>query len=71
MRKASLRGLFRFIGIEAIDIHRLAQIADVLEVSLDWLMGRSNVMSVPEMPDFPEPEPPMASSPRKSGPCDR
>jgi hypothetical protein len=38
-------------GPRAIDVYRLCQIADVLDVSLDWLTGRSNVMDVMEMPD--------------------
>jgi transcriptional regulator with XRE-family HTH domain len=38
-------------GPRAIDVYRLCQIADVLDVSLDWLTGRSNVMSVMEMPE--------------------
>jgi hypothetical protein len=38
-------------GSAAIDLYRLCQIADVLDVSLDWLTGRSNVMDVMEMPD--------------------
>jgi hypothetical protein len=33
------------------DLYRLCQIADVLDVSLDWLTGRSNVMDVMEMPE--------------------
>ena len=45
-------------GPKAIDVYRLCQIADQLNVSLDWLAGRSNVMSVLEMPELPEPEPP-------------
>jgi hypothetical protein len=45
-------------GPGAIDLYRLSQIADVLDVSLDWLTGRSNVMSVMEMPEDFEPEPP-------------
>ena len=28
-------------GLRELDIHRLLQIADRLDVSLDWLMGRS------------------------------
>ncbi len=38
-------------GPRAIDIYRLCQIADQLDVSVDWLTGRSNVMSVMEMPE--------------------
>jgi hypothetical protein len=42
--------------LKALDLYRVGQIADKLDVSIDWLLGRSNVMSVMEMPeDFPEP----------------
>jgi hypothetical protein len=42
--------------LKALDLYRVCQIADKLDVSVDWLLGRSNVMSVMEMPeDFPEP----------------
>ncbi len=43
-------------GPGALDLYRVCQIADVLNVSLDWLMGRSNVMSV--MEDVKHPKPP-------------
>jgi hypothetical protein len=49
-------------GPRAIDVYRLCQIADVLDVSLDWFTGRSNVMDVLEMP-----EPPKPKSPKKRG----
>ncbi len=39
-------------GPGALDLYRVCQIADALDVSLDWLMGRSNVMDVLEMPEF-------------------
>jgi hypothetical protein len=42
-------------GPGALDVYRLCQIADTLDVSLDWLVGRSNVMSVMEMPELPDP----------------
>jgi len=29
-------------------VYRLAQIADRLEVSVDWLLGRSEAMEVPK-----------------------
>jgi hypothetical protein len=33
----------------SIDVYRLAQIADRLgEVSVDWLLGRSDVMALPK-----------------------
>ena len=31
-----------YIGLKGLDIHRLAQIADRLDVSIDWLLGRTN-----------------------------
>jgi hypothetical protein len=37
-----------FAGIKALDIYRLAGIADELNVSLDWLLGRSDVMELPK-----------------------
>jgi hypothetical protein len=53
-------------GPGAIDLYRMCQIADALDVSLDWLLGRSNVMDVMEMPDEfePEPEPPKKKAKR-------
>ena len=41
-------------GPGSLDLYRVCQIADALDVSMDWLTGRSNVMDVMEMP---EPEP--------------
>ncbi len=38
-------------GPGALDLYSVCQIADVLDVSLDWLMGRSNVMEMPELED--------------------
>jgi hypothetical protein len=35
-------------GLKVLDIYRLAQIADRLDVSVDWLLGRSNVMDLPK-----------------------
>lgn len=35
-----------FAGVRALDVYRLAKIADSLEVSLDWLLGRSDTMEV-------------------------
>jgi hypothetical protein len=37
---------FELSGIKAIDVHRLAQIADRLDVSVDWLLGRTDVMEL-------------------------
>jgi hypothetical protein len=34
-------------GLKALDIYRLAQVADRLEVSIVWLQGRSDVMQLP------------------------
>jgi hypothetical protein len=33
--------------LRALDLYRVCQIADRLDVSLDWLLGRSDVMEVP------------------------
>ena len=49
---------FERSGLRILDLYRVCQMADALDVSLDWLLGRSNVMSVMEMPELPEPEPP-------------
>ena len=35
-----------YSGLKALDIYRLAQIADRLDVSVDWMLGRSDVMEV-------------------------
>jgi transcriptional regulator with XRE-family HTH domain len=34
------------VGLKALDIYRLGQIADKLGVSVDWLLGRSDVMEL-------------------------
>jgi hypothetical protein len=34
--------------LRALDLYRVCQIADRLDVSLDWLLGRSDVMEVPK-----------------------
>jgi hypothetical protein len=39
-------------GAGALDLYRVCQMADVLDVSLDWLTGRSNVMDVMEMAEY-------------------
>ncbi len=39
-----------FAGVRALDIYRLAKIADELDVSLDWLLGRSDTMELPRHP---------------------
>jgi hypothetical protein len=48
----------QYSPLKALDLYGVGQIADKLDVSIDWLLGRSNVMSVTEMPEVPEPEPP-------------
>ena len=35
-------------GLRALDVYRLAKIADDLDVSVDWLLGRSDMMEMPE-----------------------
>jgi hypothetical protein len=45
----------RLTGPSALDLYRVCQIADVLDVSLDWLTGRSTIM------DVLEPKPPARS----------
>ncbi len=37
-----------FSDLKALDIYRLAKIADRLDVSVDWLLGRSDVMELPQ-----------------------
>jgi hypothetical protein len=51
-------------GRGALDLYRVCQIADVLDVSLDWLTGRSHVMIVMEMPEL---KPPAKSAVRRKG----
>ncbi len=34
--------------LRALDLYRVCQIADRLNVSLDWLLGRSDVMELPK-----------------------
>jgi len=36
-----------FAGVRALDVYRLAKIADELDVSVDWLLGRSDKMELP------------------------
>ncbi len=35
-------------GLKALDLYRVCQIADRLDVSVDWLLGRSDVMDLPK-----------------------
>ena len=37
----------QFSGLRALGLYRVCQIADRLDVSLDWLLGRSDVMEIP------------------------
>jgi len=37
-----------FAGLRALDVYRLAKIADELDVSVDWLLGRSDMMELPK-----------------------
>lgn len=39
---------FLLVGLKTIDLYRGCQIADRLDVSLDWLLGRSEVMAIPK-----------------------
>ena len=39
-----------FAGVRALDVYRLAKIADELDVSVDWLLGRSDMMEIPQHP---------------------
>jgi len=36
-------------AIVALDLYRICQIEDWLDVRVDWLLGRSEVMEVPEV----------------------
>ncbi|MGA7326064.1 MAG: hypothetical protein WBX25_16660 [Rhodomicrobium sp.] len=47
-----------YYPLKTLDLYRVSQIADKLEVSIDWLLGRTNVIDVLEMLEVPEPEPP-------------
>ena len=37
-----------FAGLRALDLYRVCQIADRLSVSVDWLVGRSDLMEIPK-----------------------
>jgi hypothetical protein len=37
---------FQSIGLRALDIYRVCQISDRLDVSVDWLLGRSDVREI-------------------------
>jgi len=56
-------GLLRRFNANAymtlLDLYRVSgQIADVLSVRVNWLLGRSKVMDVMEMPELPQAGPP-------------
>ncbi|MGO8953297.1 MAG: hypothetical protein ACLPWS_10305 [Rhodomicrobium sp.] len=36
-------------GLRALDLYRVCQNADRLDASLDWLLGRSDVMELPKV----------------------
>jgi len=44
-------GLLSILGIRALDIFELAQIAGTLDVSVDWLLGRTDQMELPKPRD--------------------
>jgi hypothetical protein len=46
-------GLLGILGIKALDIFELAQIAGTLDVSVDWLLGRTDQMELPEAKGVP------------------
>jgi hypothetical protein len=52
-------------GPGAICLWRLCQIAEMLDVSLDWLTARSNVMDMLEMPEFDSKPPAPSAGKRK------
>jgi hypothetical protein len=47
----------RLTGPGSLDLYRVCQIADLLDVSVDWLTARSNVMDVLELPEAPKKTP--------------
>jgi hypothetical protein len=40
-------GLIAILGVKALDICELVQIAATLDVSIDWLLGRTDQMELP------------------------
>jgi hypothetical protein len=46
-------GLLAILGVKALDMFELAQIADTLNVSVDWLLGRTHQMELPEPKEAP------------------
>lgn len=44
-----------FAGLKALDVYRLAKMADELDVSVDWLLGRSERMELPKSSGQSEP----------------
>ena len=67
-----------FAGVRALDVYRLAKIADDLDVSVDWLLGRSDIMELPKAkkknrparrkPALTAPEPRRAQAAQTPGP---
>ena len=53
-------------GPGSLDLYRVCQIADALDVSLDWLTGRSNVVDVMEMPELKPATPPAKKKAKKT-----
>src|SRR5262249_39553667 len=53
-------------GPSSLDLYRVCQMADALDLSLDWFMGRSNVRDVLEMPEI-ECKPAAKRSGRRKG----
>lgn len=37
---------FQSVGLRALDLYRVCQIADRLNVSVDWLLGRTHTMEM-------------------------
>lgn len=44
--KSRARVDFENLGLRALDIHRLRQVAEHLNVSIDWLLGHSEKMEL-------------------------
>jgi hypothetical protein len=41
-------GLLAILGAKALDVSELVQIASTLDVSIDWLLGRTDQMELPK-----------------------
>ncbi len=44
--EAAVLSTYILSGLRALDLHRVCQIADRLDVSVDWLLGRTDVMDL-------------------------